>query len=57
MIRPAALGYHGKPNVPVDLAEVNHTPIFRMVTARSLDDHQAVAPTLKAASLEPKCSG
>jgi hypothetical protein len=34
--------------VAVDLAEVNHTPMVQPVTARSPDDHQAVAATLKA---------
>jgi hypothetical protein len=52
MIRSAALGYHGKPLVAVDLAEVNHTPIFWTVTARSLDDHQAVDARSRPASLD-----
>jgi hypothetical protein len=38
----------GKALVAVDLAEVNHRPMARPVTARSPDDHQAVAAALKA---------
>jgi hypothetical protein len=36
------------PTLAVDLAEINHTPMVRAVTARSPDDHQAVVATLKA---------
>ena len=39
---------NGKALVAVDLAEVNHTPTLRRVTARSPGDHQAVAAPLKA---------
>jgi hypothetical protein len=40
----------------IDVAEVNHTPMVRTVTARSPDDHQAVAVTLRARieTLEPE---
>ena len=38
----------GKALVAVDLAEINHTPTPRTATARSPDDHRAVAAALKA---------
>jgi hypothetical protein len=45
---PRQRANNGKALVAVDLAEVNHTPMVRTVTARSPDDYQAVAATLKA---------